>query len=106
MQEEKETLKKIDEKISKLSPKDKQIKKQLRAIQKQVKELRQRIDIDEKQKKIYAHKMLDLVKRRQINVHHNKRKVRVAPWTTGYERTKEQQEIEKEKESKKIKTRK
>lgn len=53
----------------------------------------------------YEHLMLDLVKRREINVHHTKRKVRTHPWLTGHERTKELQKIERERKQKKAKTR-
>lgn len=105
MNDIKEKLFEVESQTNELSPADKKIKKQLNATQKQIKNLQKRISLFEENRKQYAHLMLDLVKKRQINVHHTKRKLRTVPWTTGYERTLEQIKIEAEKQNKKNKTR-
>jgi len=71
-----------------------------------IKELKERIAQLEKERIKYMHEMLDLVKRREINVHHTQKKIRTMPWTSGYERTKEIQKLQQEKKRKRNKTRK
>lgn len=72
---------------------------------KEIEELKERVKELEKEREEFMHKMLDLVKRREINVHHTKKKIRVVPWLSGYERTKEIQRLEQEKKRKRNKTR-
>ena len=80
-------------------------KDKIRKLLARIDELEKQLAAVEKEKREFMHEMLSLVKRREINVHHTKRKIRTVPWLTGYERTKEIQQLEEERKRKKKKMR-
>ena len=92
-------------KLDGLSIDDNNLKKRIKILEKLVRDMKQVQTVYTKRQAEYAHVMLDLVKRRTINVPYTKRKIRTTRWLTGYERTKEAQKIEQSKKNKKAKTR-